>query len=378
MVACTQIEMDKLEGGFPRHGFGKTDTLESVLVLEAEALLNGNRNQLETNGSLSAFSQAEEVNACVVKRFVHERAKDDVLLQWASRICSHGELVMDELQYWEGYEAHDGEAFPDQFQRQLSEDLAHLSQVFVDEEGVDVCEAQHLKDPEGQRLLVQLIEELKELYLGAYESHDTSSKQEFWHVKLEINPPDPCMNFWLVMDELHDDNAVALRLVSALAGDGTVVTRSELVNWEVYYEGPPMVDPAEPDVFQEKLKEWNLRVAAQDLPTECGDVLLMKGGKTCATYPCLYRAPYSSAEVGGTKLLITIELVDADQMAELIDRFNGSVSDASDFSEAVDADDRYSAPSDSSQSSDIIVMSSKVFCGAGEGCARNKMQPRIH
>jgi hypothetical protein len=295
------------------------DTQESVLVLESRALLKGSGNRLETRGSLSAFSQAQELNACIVKRFVHEHAKGEVLLKWASQICSHGELVTDEFHYWEGYEAHDGEAFPDQLQRQLSEDLAHLSQVLVDEEGVDAGEAERLTDPEAQRHLVQLIEEFKTLYLAAYESPDDSSKQKFWHVKLEINVPYPCMNFWLVMDELHDDPGT-LRLVSSLVGDGTVVTGSDMVNWKAYYEGPP---------GQEKIREWNYRVATRDLPTDSGDVLLMKGGNSNATLPCLHRTPYSSADVGSARLLVTTELVDAGQMSELINRFCDTGSDAS-------------------------------------------------
>jgi len=345
MAAWAPTKMDKLEGG-------KADTLESVLVLEPEALLEGSGNRLETTSSLSAFSRAEELNACVVKRFVHELAKGDVLLRWASQICSYRELVTDEFQYWEGYEAHDSEAFPDQLQRQLGEDLAHLGQVLVDEEGVDVCEAQRLKDPEGQRLLVHLIEKVKKLYLAAYEEQDNSSKQKFWYVKLEINAPYPCMNFWLDMDELHDDHVVALRLVSALVGDGIVVASNEVVNWDVYYEGPPMVDPDKPDNIQEKLKEWNLRVAARDLSIDIGDVLLMKGGKSSATYPCLHRTPYSSADFDSATLLITVELVDADQMAELINRFKDSGSDASTVGEAVDADDTNAASSGSGECSD--------------------------
>jgi hypothetical protein len=359
--------MDQLEGGFTRNGSGKTDTLESVLVLEPEALLKGTGGRFETHGSLSAFSQAKDINACVVKRFVQGRATCNVLLQWASQICSHGKLVTDELQYWEGYEAHDGEAFSDQLQRQLSEDFEHMSQVLVDE-GVDAVEAERLNDPEGQLLLVQLIEELKTMYLAAYENPDNSSKQKFWHVKLDINAHYPCMNFWLAMDELHDD-PVTLRLVSALVGDGTVVTSSDVVNWEVYYGGPPV---------QEKINEWNLRVAARDVPTDSGDVLLMKGGESSAKYPCLHRTPYSSADVGNARLLVTAELVDADQMADLINRFCDTGSDASDVGEIADADAATAASSGTGEPSGKTAMIFKALGGAGEGGARSKSQPRVH
>merc|ERR1712048_725099 len=172
----------------------------------------------------------------------------------------------------------------------------------------------------------------------------------------------------------HDDH-VTLRLVSALVGDGTVATSNDVVNWEVYDEGPPMVDPDEPDdVGQERIKEWNLRVAARDLPTNSGDVLLMKGGKSSATYPCLHRAPYSSAEVGSARLLITTELVDADQMAELINRFHDSGSDASDAGEAVDADDTSAASSGTGESSDAMAMKSEEECCDGEGRPSSKRQ----
>jgi len=336
-----------------------SDIAESMLVLKPDALVK--INETATEGPVSAFSQDVQRNACIVKGFVQENPRGDQLLQWASQICSHGELVTDELRYWEGHEAHPGESFSDQLQRQLNDDLGHLSQVLVEEEGVDAVEAQRLKDIEAQRLLIKLIEDLRELYLAAYESQADTSDKKFWHVKLDINAPYACT-------KLHDD-FLTLRLVSALVGDGTVVTSNDVVNWEMYDQGPPQMDSDESDdIGEEKIKEWNLRVAAQDLPTHSGDVLLMKGGKSTATYPCLHRAPYSSAVVGSARLLITIELIDEGQKAEFIERFFDKGSDADDDG-AIAADDTNVTPSvggDRDDSSKLPVTLLSGFLGAGK------------
>lgn len=236
---------------------------------------------------------------------------------WASHLCSLGEKASDDLRYWEGHEALGGETFAAQLRRQLWEDFEHMRDVLVSEEGVDAAEAELVTNAKQQERLVLLIENAMHLYASASGGGaGCASDGLFWSVKLEINASSACVKF-------HDD-FVSLRLVTALVGDGTVLAPDDAVDWKVYKQGLPEEVQGEGEIGIDQFKAWNLGVVTQDFPTSAGDAVLMKGGQSTASRPCLHRAPYSADCGSGCsqRLLITVERISADDKAAFVAMFD--------------------------------------------------------
>lgn len=282
----------------------------SILVLAAGDVPRG--GHLGKSDSSPGFSSDRERNACVVTQFAPQSAGGAPLMGWASRLCSFGEQASKELRYWEGYRAHKGEAFRDQLQRQLREDVARLYAQIVESGTVNTNVAEQSFDVGGHQLLVGFIEELMQLYRLASGEEACERDGQFWAVKLDINASSACIKF-------HDDN-VDVRLVTTLVGDGTVIAPNDAVDWGLRQQGPPAASE-EAEISSEEHKAWNLRVVANDHPTEVGDVLLMKGGKSNALHPCLHRAPYSADSSGASnvRLLVTVERISADDKARFVE-----------------------------------------------------------
>ena len=78
-------------------------------------------------------SQSDK-NGAVVKGFFGQNA---TLLSWAEEFCKLGEPVKDQLCYYEGHKAEEGESFLQQLQRQLEEDFKECGQALADEGAAD-------------------------------------------------------------------------------------------------------------------------------------------------------------------------------------------------------------------------------------------------
>jgi len=248
-------------------------------------------------------------------------------MDWARSLCSLGEGVSDELRYWEGYNARKGESFAQQLRRQLGEDISYMYEELVKHGEVGASEAERTAKV-AQNRLVSFIEELMKIYTSATARTEGETDDHCWAVKLDINAASACI-------KLHDD-FLDTRLVTTLVGEGTVLAPNDAVNWGLYEQGPPEAAPdADGDISSESFKAWNLKVATSDRPTNEGDVVLMKGGKSNASHPCLHRAPYSadSDDANKARLLVTIERISADEKAQFIEMWE------SDKMEAADDDD---------------------------------------
>lgn len=239
-----------------------------------------------------------ERNGCIVKGLVQASQDGPRLLDWAGELCSHGKNVTGQLKYYEGRQALEGESFMEQLRRQLYDNLSFASNRMIEEEGVEPVQAEIVADTGAHKLLLQQIEDMMQLYQDA--SGDWSD-EDFWYVNMEINTRSEKMGF-------HHDDSYKMRLLCTFVGDGIVLASNDAVDWSAY-EGGPAEDMTP--------TEWNRSVVSTEQSTSAGDIVLMRGGKSEASKPCVYRLP-SSAEWPRERLVITIERIPAEQKGTLV------------------------------------------------------------
>jgi G3E family GTPase len=243
-----------------------------------------------------AFMDDDRVNAFVGAGFAQRTTEGTQLLDWASRVSA----VSNHQEYPFLQEQSD---FCEQVRMQLRECLqrTHDQMPPGDANGSNCKSCEALVDIEKQELLCKYIETLVQLYSSADPAASAQDDLK-WYLLISMNAPAACTKF-------HDDNLM-LRCVSTLHGDGTVLGHNDSVKWKLYRKGLSHDDVEDPL----KLAAWNQHVVGRERSTSVGDVVLMKGGKACPSYPCLHRAPYSAAPVEPTdsrRFLITLERIPA-------------------------------------------------------------------
>jgi G3E family GTPase len=209
---------------------------------------------------------------------------------------------MGKLQYYEGREALEGEPFLDQLIRQVQEHLSFCSDRLIDKEILWPDEAERISNMHTLRKVVNHVEHMMEL---CQDASGTWHDDDFWCVTLQINMTDQAVT------EFHDDSFVNVRLVCTLVGDGTVLASSDAVNWEAYGDGP------ETRTEGMSLQTWNRAVVSKVHSTSAGDIVLMRGGKSGASKPCVHRAPYS-AKSEREHLVITVDRIPGKQREKLV------------------------------------------------------------
>jgi len=266
---------------------------QSVLVVSADSAtpVNG-------YGMRSEFAGTLERNGCIIKGLVQASQDGTRLLEWARELCTHGKDVKGKLKYYEGREAQEGESFIEQLRRQIHDNLSFASERLIEEVGVEAAKAERVADPAMLGILLQQIEYMMQLYKEASEYW---SDEDFWFVSLEINERGPNADF-------HHDSFYNMALVSTLVGDGLVLANNNAVDWSAYDQGPPEFMPSQ---------EWNPKIVSTEHPASTGDVVLMRGGKSKAPRPCVYRLPYFKAG-SQERLVITIDRILAEKKGELV------------------------------------------------------------
>jgi len=256
--------------------------------------------------------KAEDRNGLVLKGFVN-KAEHSGLLSWAEEFCALGEAVKDQLCYYEGHEANDGEAFSQQLQRQLKEDFQQGAATLVQDGAIAADTEIGRGSPSGVKALNDLLERLMRLHESCTAAREPNLR---WKIKVEINQSGACTKF-------HDD-AVEARLAMTLVGESTVLADNSKVNWG-FYESCEGIIPAlaeNPDASAEVahglIQEWNGRVSGGEIATDAGDVAVMKGGRLTKR-PILHRAPYSAGEGRDpARLLITVDHIPEDELKEFV------------------------------------------------------------
>lgn len=250
-------------------------------------------------GCLSDLRTDSQRTACIIKESAGAR-----LLDWAWDLCSYGEASSGQLMYYEGREALEGEAFPEQLLRQMHEHMFFCSDRIIERHGMENTQPERIADLETLKLLVNEIQHMMEL---CKEASETWSHDDFWSAKLEINIAGKAnMQF-------HHDDFVNVRVVSTLVGDGIILANADAVNWVDYEEE---VKQGQLEKGQ-GLRAWNRRIVSAVQCACEGDIVLMKGGKSGALKPCVYRSPYSRKNYS-QQLVITLDRVPAEQRARLV------------------------------------------------------------
>jgi len=296
-------------------------------------------------------SQSDK-NGAVVKGFFGQNV---ALLSWAEEFCKLGEPVKDQLCYYEGHKAEEGESFLQQLQRQLEEDFKECGQALVDE-GVLQKDAEIARgSPVGVKNLFELFQQLMQLHSAA--SCNPHAEDLRWKIKIEINQDGACTKY-------HDDS-VEVRFAMTLCGDGTVLADNSQVNWNFYEECNGIIPALQenPDasaaVAQGLIETWNQQICKNQIETVPGDVCIMKGSKA-APKPCLHRAPYSAGEGREpARFLVTIDHIPLADLEEFV---------AMDFADEEDVEDEEDEEMPEAAENDgrlpVTVLSG--FLGAGK------------
>mmetsp|Transcript_78437 Transcript_78437/g.197031 ORF Transcript_78437/g.197031 Transcript_78437/m.197031 type:complete len:654 (+) Transcript_78437:29-1990(+) len=247
-------------------------------------------------GCMSEMHKNPDRNACVIKGVVKQGSH---LLHWAKAFCSYGKDATGQLVYYEGREALDGELFLDQLRRQIHEHLSYCSNRLINVKDVEPAKAERISDMRMVKILVNHIEHMMEL---CQDASGAWSNDDFWGVKLEINMADNAN------PEFHHDGHINVRLVSTFVGDGIVLASKDAMYWGAYGDGRPEDMP---------VVMWNQEIASAEHPTSTGDIVLMRGGMSGASRPCVYRSPYS-ARRDAEQLVITLDRIPATQRERLV------------------------------------------------------------
>jgi len=280
---------------------------------------------VEVGGADSAESLAKKImctpdlSGVVLKGFARDACSNEDLLAWAKKLCSIGEPVQDQLCYYEGYKAKDGESFCQQLQRQLEADFQEAGQALVQQGLVPKSSEFASGSPSAVKSLFKLLQRTMQLHESCTE---VDGRQDLrWKIKVELNQDGACIKY-------HDD-LVKIRFAMTLAGDGTVLADNTGVDWDFYDScegritalGEALAENEDlaPDHVRNIIQTWNERVSKGEVKTEPGDLAIMKGGRLTKR-PCLHRAPYCAAEgVQTVRLLITVDRIPKDEMQEFID-----------------------------------------------------------
>eukprot|EP00413_Alexandrium_margalefii_P017983 CAMPEP_0204533386 /NCGR_PEP_ID=MMETSP0661-20131031/12255_1 /ASSEMBLY_ACC=CAM_ASM_000606 /TAXON_ID=109239 /ORGANISM="Alexandrium margalefi, Strain AMGDE01CS-322" /LENGTH=638 /DNA_ID=CAMNT_0051539721 /DNA_START=75 /DNA_END=1991 /DNA_ORIENTATION=- len=255
------------------------------------------RNGQVQPGCFEELHKDPERNACVVSGMA---GAGPPLLEWASAFCSYGKDAAGQLVYYQGREARDGEPFLDQLVRQMHEHLSFCSSRLTKVRSVQPAEAERISDMRMVRMLVNHVEYMMEL---CQEASGDWCDADFWGVKLEINMPE------MADVQFRHDGHVNVRVASTLVGDGMVLAGKDAVNWDAYRPGE------KPDGLP--TQAWNRRAVSAEHSTSRGDIVLMRGGGSGASRPCVYRAPYSARRA--TELfVVTLDRIPARQKERLV------------------------------------------------------------
>lgn len=261
-----------------------------IKVVARDQVQPGCVADLDTNPALSA---------CVVKGSI---PKESPLLKWARAFSSHGDMAKGTLVYYEGREAREGEPWLEQLLRQVHEHVSFCCDRLIKREIVWPEEAERISNKETLSLLVNHIEHMMEL---SQEAFGEWSDDDFWKVQLDVNRMDNANV------RFHHDGFINVRLVSTLVGDGIALAETDGMpkeTWISYHDGPKQDTPAE---------TWNADAASAQHVTSSGDTILMRGGMSGASKPCLYRSPYSKKN-NMEHLVVTVDRVPAEQREKLV------------------------------------------------------------
>ena len=269
----------------------------------------------QADGLVKKLMSSKDRNGLILKDFVsHACAGAGAdLLAWAEEYCSMGDLVKDQLCYYQGHQCEPGESFHEQLGRQLSEDFRESGQALAEQgaiqEGSELAEG----SSSAVNALFQLVCHLMTLHEACTAASDSSQTDLMWKVKIEVNESGACTKF-------HDD-LIDVRFAIPLAGDGTVLAKNPEIDWEFYDSSSgviPALDTTKAAAAEALVHSWNQRVCKGVLPTERGDLAIMKGGRL-TDRPCLHRAPYSASEGSQpARLLITLDHIPKDELQEFV------------------------------------------------------------
>lgn len=259
--------------------------------------------------------RAQNLNGVVVERFLGDACGNEDLLAWAQKLCSIGEPVKDQLVYYEGHEAENGESFPQQLQRQLKFDLLQCGEALVEEGVIEPGSELANGSPAAAQELGKLLVLMMQLHEACTEA--VGREELRWKIKIELNQDGACTKY-------HDD-LIDVRFAMTLAGDGTVLADNAQLDWDFYesseglipamQENPSLAAAEAHNVIQ----IWNTHVSKGEIPTSPGDLTIMKGGRL-TKHPCLHRAPYSAGEgLEPARLLITMDRIPQEELQQFVD-----------------------------------------------------------
>ncbi|CAK0835136.1 unnamed protein product [Prorocentrum cordatum] len=142
--------------------------------------------------------------------------------------------------------------------------------------GYAVAQAERISDMQPLTMLTSHIEHMMVL---CREASGAWSDEDFWGVRLDVNMPENANT------QFHDDGFVNVRLVSTFVGDGLILADKAAVDWRTYEDGRPE---------HVRWEAWNPKVASVEHMAAKGDIVLMRGGSSGASRPCVHRSPYSA------------------------------------------------------------------------------------
>jgi len=259
----------------------------SILVLRSDQVQPGCVSELSSN---------PDRNACVIKGVVEEGS---LLLEWARVFCSFGKGSAGVLQYYERRESLEGEPFLKQLPRQMHEHFSFCSNQLIERRGYAVAQAERISDMQPLTMLTSHIEHMMVL---CREASGAWSDEDFWGVRLDVNMPENANT------QFHDDGFVNVRLVSTFVGDGLILADKAAVDWRTYEDGRPE---------HVRWEAWNPKVASVEHMAAKGDIVLMRGGSSGASRPCVHRSPYS-ARRDVAQLHITVDRIPGKQRGKLV------------------------------------------------------------
>ena len=229
------------------------------------------------------------------------------LLSASEALCAKYCGQIADLHFWEGYEAEEGETVKKQFERQLKDCFGGENSKWFS-------------------LAIKFVHNLLAMY-----PRDAipNTKKNLYYLRVQVNVPEACVKF-------HDDN-VAVRAVTALCGESTVVSPGTNTNWKYWDETGgrlPLPDEDEDEEDDEEdtkklIKDFNVQICSPEneyhAPT--GDTLLLKGAGLTKR-PCIHRAPYSAdlSDVSGEseeepeaqRLLVTLDYISRSEADKFI------------------------------------------------------------
>mmetsp|Transcript_68920 Transcript_68920/g.165414 ORF Transcript_68920/g.165414 Transcript_68920/m.165414 type:complete len:305 (+) Transcript_68920:110-1024(+) len=246
--------------------------MEKALDANSGILTASSAKPEEARALMRRLAQADCPSTCAVVRAL----ASPELLTASRRLCEAAPDTYIDMNFWQGHLAQPDEPVLDQFLRQLGEDLDDLGEAAV----------KWLSSASG------FMETLLEMY--DRDCLVVGSPNRF-HLRVQLNMSDAC-------DKFHDDK-VAVRYVTTLCGDSTVVAPDDRVDWAYWKQTGGQVvftdnhgSSSDADANRRVLLGFNGRICPPEAelhPSE-GDLLMLKGGELAPERPCVHRAPYSA------------------------------------------------------------------------------------